>query len=237
MFWSKPKKLLFEHVPKCGGNSIRAFLKQSYSSEKSFLLNGGSPHSSIESFKDLPKPQRHSFQFVFGHGAHRLRRHCDPEMLAATILRDPIDRIVSHYYFVAASPDHYLYEQLTAEEMTLAEYARSNISGELTNNYACRFLEIDNEEAMLSPQATVDRAFDLLSNDYSIVGTLENLDESMMAIKKMFRLRKRWVNQKLNVTKQRKSKSEISDEERQAIQESNSIDIELYRRVLAISPK
>ena len=231
MFWKKNNRLLFEHVPKCGGVSVSGYLRQNYRSDEIFELNGGKPHQSLDEFRALSSDEQSRFRLVLGHGAHQLVGLCPEHTVCATILRNPIDRIVSHYYFVLASPDHYLYEQVTSEDMSLTDYVTSGISGELRNNYVCRFLQISADEAEAEPDHHIQEAYELLAARYT-VGVLEHLDDAMNSIRRAANLKRRWKNQRLNTTKKRRSIQEISDTERRAIAKVNSMDVELYERVV-----
>ena len=233
IFRKKTACLLFEHVPKCGGVSVSRYLKQNYAPDEIYELSGGKPSESIAEFKRSSEKDRQRFRLILGHGAHQLWALMDSETIGMTILRDPVDRIVSHYYFVLASPAHYLYEKVTSQNMSLTDYATSGISGELQNNYVCRFLQISPEEAEQEPDRTVENAYSLLQTQYAVVGTLEQLNQTMNSVRKVAGLRSRWKNEQHNVNKRRRSTEEITDEERKVISDVNALDVKLYAKIVA----
>ena len=51
-----------------------------------------------------------------------------------TFLRDPVERLISHYHYVLRRPKHYLYEQVVKDGLSLSDYVTSDISPELSNH-------------------------------------------------------------------------------------------------------
>ena len=230
------RKLLFEHVPKCGGTSMSDYFRRHYVVSATFDRYGARPHEQ-EEFLALPETARHSYEFVLGHGVHPLLDHCDPGMVAVTMLREPVARIVSHYYFVKATPGHYLHDRVMREQMSLREYAASGISNELRNDMVCRFLGVTPDEAEADPEGSVDAAWNVLQERYDVVGVLERLAPAMEAIRAAAGLSDRWKDRRINRTKGRVPIEKVSAEDRRVIEAHNALDIELYRRVEAVAPK
>jgi len=50
---SKPKRVLFDHLHKCGGSSLNKYLETHYPRRKIFSTNGRKPELSIEKFKSF----------------------------------------------------------------------------------------------------------------------------------------------------------------------------------------
>ncbi len=228
MLKAAPKKLLFEHIPKCGGTTVINFLSSQYAKSKVFLIDGSNTANSIALFKALPQSDRHDFDLIIGHGAHRLRKFAHPEILKATIFRDPVDRIVSHYYYVKSSPAHYLYDKLKNDSLSLLDYATSDISGELRNTYVNRFLDGPSNQLENYPEQRVALAFSKIVAEYDVVGVLEKLDVTMNKMVEVARLPKTFRSQKLNVTTKRPSIEAIDPETINAIREVNNLDMQLY---------
>lgn len=230
------RKLLFEHVPKCGGTSMSDYLRRHYPARMTYDIYGRRPHE-LQTFMGLPEPERHAYELILGHGVNPLLDHCDPGMVAVTILREPVARIVSHYYFVKATPGHYLHKQVMAEQMTLSDYAASGISPELRNDMVCRFLNVTPDEAAADPEGSVDAAWNALQERYDVVGVLERLAPAMEAIRLAAGLSSRWKDRRINRTKGRVPIEKITADDRRVIEAHNALDIELYRRVEAVAPR
>lgn len=103
------------------------------------------------------------------------------------MLRDPIDRVISHYYHVINRPKHYLYKAVTSRNMNLAEYVRSGLSHEANNG---QVRQISGVEAVFFDREPVspgvlDVAKRNLSEHFHGVGLLERYDESLILFKKL----------------------------------------------------
>jgi hypothetical protein len=226
-------------VPKCGGTTVLGYLISQYEIDTVFNIDGKNPSESIDYFRSLPEKERYAFNLIQGHGAHRLLRYADPKIKSATILRDPVDRIISHYYYVLRNPSHHLYTDVTVKGMSLLDYATSNLSPELCNDYVCRFLQVSAREAEENPDETVLRAFNTLQKDFTVIGTVDNLNSAMHSLARIALFRYEFKDGKLNATVDRPKLNEIDPETLHAIAEVNHLDVRLYQLVrnnLAGSP-
>jgi hypothetical protein len=52
------------------------------------------------------------------------------------MMRDPVDRVISHYYFIKRSSEHPLNRVITERNFSLEDYARFEGSKELKNDQA-----------------------------------------------------------------------------------------------------
>ncbi len=223
----RPKRVLFEHIPKCGGTTISNYLKSNYNQKRIYEL-GSNPTTSVDYYISLPEKERRKYDLIIGHGAHRLLNYIDNDFIKLTIFRDPIERIISHYYFVMKSPRHYLHKEIKDKDMTLADYVTSGISGELRNNYVCRFLEISAKEAERNPQESIMRAYEIIQNEYTVFGILEKIEKVMNAMSKLACYKKKYTNNRANTTHQKPAVSCIDKSTKNLISEVNFLDIKLY---------
>lgn len=228
---NQPQKVLFEHVPKCGGTTISYYLKSQYLDNTIFSIDGSNPSKSINYFMSLPEKKRYSYNLVQGHGAHRLRQYTHPAIKKATILRDPVDRIISHYYYVLRTPSHYLYTDVVVKRMSLIDCATSNLSGELRNNYVSRFLQIPAKEAESNPDESIMSAYNILQDEYDVVGTLDNLNSAMHSLAQIASFRFEFKAKKLNATVDRPKLMDVDQLTLNAIAEVNHLDVRLFELV------
>ena len=108
-------KLLFVHVFKTGGVSLRQAIKSHYGAEKVYTDDGdrpSDPASPIEIDPDglLERYHNGAYEFLTGKTVvmgHLWIRKYDPikSNIRATILREPIERAVSNYFYWLAFPD------------------------------------------------------------------------------------------------------------------------------------
>lgn len=96
-----PKKVLFDHVPKTGGTSISGWLKEVYPAEQRYFPHPINTQGSFKLFRAWPAYRRNSYRLIAGHDVYQLLPDINAgEYVKATVLRDPIERIVSHHYFL-----------------------------------------------------------------------------------------------------------------------------------------
>jgi hypothetical protein len=132
---------LFVHMPKCAGASVRALLESMHPE--------GIVFDYVSHFR-IPLPERIKTLeielgnpaalpgngLVYGHffPARYLGKGHNSELKLTTILRDPLERMRSHYvYWNAGQFDHYLWDKMKAENWSFADFA---FSAEMRNFYA-----------------------------------------------------------------------------------------------------
>ena len=111
------------------------------------------------------------------------------------------------------------------------DYATSNLSGELRNNYVSRFLQLPAKEAERDPDKSIMGAYNILKDDYSVVGTLDNLNSAMHSLARIATFRNEFKVTKLNETVDRPRLMEIDQITLNTIAEVNHLDVSLFELV------
>lgn len=101
----KLEKLLFVHIPKTAGLSLHYELKNVFDTDHSIRFGN---HDSVQDFRTLPKDEIKSYRYITGHIPLKEFRDKGIDYPVITIIRDPIDRLLSMYKYLLASdhPDH-----------------------------------------------------------------------------------------------------------------------------------
>jgi hypothetical protein len=127
--------LIFVHVPKCAGSALREALLAAYGASAVYLdnddrlLDPGAPIN-VDRAAFLRDFQAQRAAILRGkrvaHGHFCLEKYHGIQGPRATILRDPVERLISHYFFWKTLPPngHALHERFLAEKPTLVEFAR-----------------------------------------------------------------------------------------------------------------
>ena len=228
---SQPKKILFDHLPKCGGSSLNAYLIAGFSNQKRFTIDGANPSTSVEEFKALPEEIRYEYSLINGHLANRLIEYANPECLKVTILREPVERIISLYYYIKKSEIHFLHSKLIEANMSLEEYVTSDLSNAAKNWYTSHFSALSVKHIDQNPKESVAKAVDNLFSKYDIIGLLSEYDAFIQSLKRHANLKTKYDNIKQNVTEGRPTPEEISPTTRKTIEEINYIDLDFYKKV------
>jgi hypothetical protein len=93
--------ILYDHIRGTGGTTICHHLREKFPDH--FQINPANPSRSIREFATMPPEQRHAFKLVCGQNAAALASWANPKLVAMTVLRDPVDRVLSLYKTCKAS--------------------------------------------------------------------------------------------------------------------------------------
>ena len=124
-----PQTLIFLHVPKAGGSTLRNLLHHQYAPESCFGIESDINADINRLFATCPA-RRKQIRLVTGHmgfGAHVLFK--DAKYI--TFLRSPVERVVSEYRFIKNNVHHALHLQV--QDLTLLEYLNSGLSSQISN--------------------------------------------------------------------------------------------------------
>jgi hypothetical protein len=222
--------IIFIHIPKTAGTTLDKIIERQYESKAIFKTEPTRHWESIDEFKNLPNSQKKKFKIIMGHMYFGLHEYLPVRSTYLTMMRDPIDRIISYYYYVLRYPGSYLYPAVTSQHMSLKEFAMSGLSKEL-ENFQTRLLAGDMKvDLRRYSESSLERAKENITNHFGLVGISEKFDESLLLMKRVFGWNSTYYV-KLNVTKNRPSKKEIPKETLDVIEENNSLDVELYKYI------
>jgi hypothetical protein len=144
------------------------------------------------------------------------------------MLRDPVVRIVSAYYYAKNTPEHPNYQTINRRRMTLADFLRAPGGME---NHMVRLISGD-EYANLSsadpkcPPHLLDIAKENLSTNFRFIGIMEDFTRSLVLLKR----RLGWHHTPLFMNKNVGGHTypELSDEELELVQRITGLDLQLY---------
>jgi hypothetical protein len=161
-----------------------------------------------------------------GHVPFGLHRLIPNPCAYITILRNPLDRVISHYYYVKErGPSHYLYDATIARGMSLVDYATTPLDVELDNGQT-RFIS-GIWSATASRREMLQTAKSNLLDHFVAFGVVERFAETVS----LFRQVLGWSSSELtheNVTRTKPQRAEIDPGTLRRIEEFNALDCELY---------
>jgi hypothetical protein len=221
--------VIFQHIPKAAGTTLNAILTRYYSPDETYSLVGSAGFREAE-FAQLPIEDRARFRLIKGHLYFGIHRYLPSPFTYITILRHPVDRVLSHFHYVKRSPQHYLYGHVTSKQMTLEEYVSSGISLELNNGQVRCLVGPDHQNVGYGEcsRAMLEQAQRHLLTNYSVVGIANRFDEALL----LMRRRLGWSSSPLyvpkNVTRNKPQTSSLPRRIIQLIERDNALDMELY---------
>lgn len=224
------KSVIFLHLPKTGGTSLRNILNREYA-ENTRLLIYTYPHfpkkDGIVKLQKLSNDKRAKLELIYGHFAFGIHEYLPQESTYITFLRDPVDRIISHFYFVKKRNIKAHVGNMKGN--TLEEYLNKGLDYEL-NNGMTRLLCCDDK---IQKNSTITRS-DLeiaktnLDKHFSFVGILDEFRNGLLILSNLLNWEKDLVFVKTNVTRH-PSKEEIPKYVIKKIMKMNELDMELYQ--------
>lgn len=228
-----PDPLIFTHMHKSGGMTLQnTVVKRQYAGGVIHRLNGR--QDDADAFRALPQEQRHRINLLTGHMYFGMHEYLRPGATYMTMLRDPVERVISFYYFVRRLKTHYMWRFGFTEETTLREFLEQRRCIELDNfqtRNLCRDPGGHLPFGKVKPHMC-DEALDNLDR-YSVIGVTEQFDDSLRILTHRFG----WKDvsyKRLNVTPGRPRADEIEPGTVALIRELNHYDVLVYEKARAI---
>jgi galactose-3-O-sulfotransferase len=221
-------RLIFVHIPKTGGTSLVAAIESQYGSKHVARLYLGGFGIPVDEFLQWSQRRLRRVRAVTGHYEFGLAAHLPDPSTYLTVLRDPVDRVVSHYHYVLTEPTLIeLHEAHGSHASLEAHVARSPLR-HLINNAQTRQLGGDVLDPGRPPTAAdLSTAMRRIDEDFAVVGLQERLDESLALMRVVFGWDEHTLPH-LNVTSARPSVTDLDPEIRGVVLEHNQLDAALY---------
>ena len=124
--------IYFFHIPKTSGMSVWIFLTQAFPSHKVC------PWWLWEQLIALPRTELDQWNLFRGHFLSHLEPYLGKRLVTFTMLRDPVERTLSHFYHVRRAVEHPFHEQ--ALGMSLAEFCVHPTTRHMVENYQASYL-------------------------------------------------------------------------------------------------
>ena len=174
-------KYIFVHVPKTAGSTLDQVLNRE-ANGRVYWLSGGA-REAMARLARMPSQDALRYVLYAGHLPWGLHKVIPAPCQYLTMLRNPVDRLVSHYFHVLDEPGHHSYEQIVTGQMSLLDFVTSDISIEL-DNLQTRFVAgleaSDSTPINCCSQSLLHRALENIEQTFAAVGVQELFDESLV---------------------------------------------------------
>ncbi len=224
--------VIYLHIPKTAGTTLHRIIDRQYQAEESHFIHRHDV--GIEEFKALSPERRARIRMLRGHIPFGLHRYIPWPATYITMLRDPIERLISYYFFVRRCPEHYLHDYALAQGMTLRRYVESRVSL-ATDNFQTRIISgawtnVGYGECNESTLALAKRN---LAQHFAVVGLAERFDETLLLLKRRFGWGDVFYTRR-NVTEGRPRQESLPAQTLAVLRQHNRLDLELYRYAEAL---
>jgi len=212
--------LIFLHIPKTAGTTLNRIIEWQYSPFEIFTMDPYRIRATAERFKQLPEKRRGRLRVVRGHLFYGIHEFLPQGATYFTMLRDPVARVLSAYYFVLRRPLNPLHRRVKKERLGVEDCLRLFPE---RHNLQSRFIA-GIRDAAIGDERLLKIAKENLANSFRVVGISERFEESLVLMSKTFG----WEIPFYESKKVAKTRPMVEPKLADLIREHNRLDAELY---------
>jgi Galactose-3-O-sulfotransferase len=178
--------VLFMHLHKTGGTTLSKVIDAMYPPHQVFSIQGRRFRESIEDFKSFSPSRRSGFKVVKGHMFFGLHLFIPRPSFYITLLRHPLERIHSLYYWALERPNVQYHKQVAGRGMSMEQFLESGLAPAADNGMV-RFLsgcDVDTVPYGRCTDDLLDIAKRNLSEWFPVFGLTEFFDETLILLKR-----------------------------------------------------
>ncbi len=174
---------IFLHIPKTGGSSLRQVIRRHYHPTSIYSIYQYS-EKRLRQLQNLSEERREEINLLEGHFNLGYHQFFNQPYSYITMLRDPVERIISLYYFILNTRG-WVYDEIMSRNMELEEFVRSGIDPTVENHQTRMLASIDYNNVPFG-QSSIDilqKAKHNLQSHFSVVRLTERFDESLLLLR------------------------------------------------------
>ncbi len=203
----------FIHIPKCGGSTLLAIMESLYTRARVYRTSWGEEHSKGLGMVHIANLEQGQ---MVGRLQHIMAREPGLELDFITMLRDPVGRAVSNFYFAYQDP-----------EWPGEDAFPGRLFSENPTNFQTWSLGGPYWFGVPEPEEQLERAKKRLLK-CRVVGLVSHYDESLLMMRQAFDWD--WPHYtRQNVNLKRPKLEDIPGPVLEELERKNHLDIELYR--------
>jgi len=218
------------HIPKTGGTTLRDIIQYQYKSTKILTIPTLSESKNI--INNLSHNRMKYLDIIQGHLQYGIHEKLNRNIKYFTIIRDPIKRILSTYYYIINQPNNPQNLSNAKKTMSIYDYINSGINPFLINGQTQLIAgnECSIDDPYIKSSELLEIAKNNINENFIFAGITEKFDESILLLKRMLNWKSPYYS-KANQTKNKPDYNKIDINVRDFIKEHNQLDIDLYNYV------
>ena len=201
---------IFMHIPKTGGTTLNELFKKQYKLNE--IFDHDSFQKKMMKLDELTDMEKRNIKAITGHYFYGIHQEFSRPFNYFTMLREPVDRVISSYYFLKDYPGYEMVKNMTLEEFVVKGPEAPN----LQTLMVCGSQE----------KPDIEKAKENLKT-FTVVGVTELFNETLFCLKKAYAWGDIHYTRK-NITKNRLAKEEVPSPLKNLIRKYNALDMELY---------
>src|SRR5438105_3979031 len=170
--------LIFLHIAKTAGTTLNRIIDWQYAPRLVFTVDPHHIRPTISHFHSLSEERRRRLQVVRGHLTYGVHELLPQGATYITMLRDPVTRLLSSYYFILRRPLHPLYGKMKRGHLGPEDLIRVTPEKQ---NLQCRFISGVGKNGSCDARA-LEMAKQNLKHSFRVVGLSERFYESLLLI-------------------------------------------------------
>ena len=215
------------HIPKTGGTTLRDIIQRQYRSEKILMIPKLEESENI--LKEVSTSQINQLKLIQGHLKYGIHNHFHRRAKYFAIIRDPINRVLSTYYYVLSQKNNPQNLSTANNQMTIYDFVQSGVNPFLINGQtqliSGKTGDIDNP--IIESEELFSLAKENIENDFLFLGITEMFDETILILKNMLGWHMPYYSI-ANRTKKKPNYDAVNPTIISFIKEHNQLDIKLY---------
>jgi hypothetical protein len=223
---SVKKQLMFLHIPKTAGMTLQNIISRNYPKNRICTIHCLKQNRELEEY---PKEKLLQISILTGHISAKMISLFPPDQIECfTLLRDPIDRVVSAYHYIAQKPTHPYHKRFQETKPSIKQLIESGDVLNL-NNAMVRFLSGDTHRAYNEcDNEMLEKALSNLKTYFPIVGLQNDFDTFLLQVAERYNWRFPYYRS-VNIDRKRDRSEKMDPDTLSCIQHYNQLDIELFR--------
>ncbi len=212
--------MIFLHIPKTAGTTLNRIIEWQYNPAAIFTIDPHRFRATAARFKTFSEERRRRFRAVRGHLFYGIHDYLPQGATYITMLREPVSRLFSSYYFILRRPLHPLHAKIKGEGLGVEELIRLTPHRQ---NLQCRSIAGVGDVGPCD-ERTLETAKQNLRRSFSVIGLSERFEDSLLLLMVEFGWRVPfYANRKVA-----KARPKPDPRLAELIRQHNQFDVELY---------